>query len=57
MDTTKDTAHPAQPSTEDRRDHPHACLEGVVFLGELVVGDDGVEVEVVEAVPCKRCSS
>jgi hypothetical protein len=57
---------PAHPSTEDHDDtveahyacleRPHACLEGFVYIGCLVVGDDGEEVEVVEAVPCRRCS-
>jgi hypothetical protein len=32
---------------------PHAC-EGVVFIGHLVEVE-GEEVEVIEAVPCKRC--
>jgi hypothetical protein len=31
------------------------CYEGVVYLGELVAGEDGEEVEQIEAVPCKRC--
>jgi hypothetical protein len=54
MATQKSSAPPAQhPSTEEH-DHPHACLEGVVYIGRLVVIDDGEEVEVIEAVPCKR---
>ena len=47
-------AHPALPTTEDQ-DHPHACLEGVVYIGPLVE-EDGEEVEVIEAVPCRRCA-
>jgi hypothetical protein len=35
---------------------PHAC-EGVVFIGRLVIGDAGEEVEVVESVPCRRCAA
>jgi inorganic pyrophosphatase len=35
---------------------PHGCYEGVVYIGHLVVGDDGEEAEVVEAVPCRRCA-
>jgi hypothetical protein len=46
-------AHPAPP-TEDQ-DHPHACLEGVVYIGHLVE-EDGEEVERVEALPCRRCA-
>jgi hypothetical protein len=52
----KSLAHPAHPSTEEQ-DHPDACLEGVVYIGHLVVGDDGEEVEVIEAVPCRRCAA
>jgi hypothetical protein len=69
MDTRESTAHPAHPSTEDHDDtveahysslerlRPHACIDGVVYIGHLVLGDDGEEVEVVEAVPCGRCAS
>jgi len=56
MATQKSTAHPAHPSTEDHDDRPHACLEGVVYVGHLVVGEDGEEVKVIEAVPCRRCA-
>ena len=38
------------------QDHPHACLDGYVYIGHLVVGDDGEEVEVIEALPCRRCA-
>jgi hypothetical protein len=34
-----------------------ACCEGTVYLGRLVEDDSGEEVEVVEAVPCRRCSA
>jgi hypothetical protein len=65
-DVNESTAHPAHPSTQDQDDtveahyasleRPHACTEGVVYIGHLVVGEDGEEVEVVEAVPCRRCA-
>lgn len=32
------------------------CWGGWVFVGHLVLGDDGEEVEVIEAVPCRRCA-
>jgi hypothetical protein len=38
------------------RQRPHACTDGVVYIGHYVVGDDGEEVQVVEAVPCRRCA-
>jgi hypothetical protein len=54
------------PSTEDHDDtveahyasleRPHACYQGVVYIGHLVVGEDGEEFEVMEAVPCRRCA-
>ena len=66
---SKSTAQPAHPSIQDH-DHddtveahyaslerPHACYEGVVYVGHLVVGEDGEEVEVIEAVPCGRCAA
>jgi uncharacterized protein YciI len=59
-------AHDAHPSTEDHDDtveahyasleRPHACTDGIVFIGHLVVGDDGEEVEIIEAIPCRRCA-
>ena len=51
----KSLAHPAHPSTEDQ-DHPHACLNGYVYLGYTYVGEDGEEVEAFEAIPCRRCA-
>jgi hypothetical protein len=38
------------------QDHPHACLDGYVFL-EYTAFDEksGEEVERVEALPCRRC--
>ena len=38
--------------------HPEcfACYEGVVYIGHLVEDECGEEVEVIEAVPCRRCA-
>ena len=66
MDTTESSA-PAHPSAEDHDDtveahyasleRPHACIDGVVYVGRLVEDPgSGEEVEVIEAVPCRRCS-
>jgi len=59
MATEKSSA-PAHPSTGDRdnpQDHPHACLNGYVYLGYTAVDEDtGDEVERVEALPCRRCT-
>ncbi len=43
------------PSTADSEDIPHGCYRGLVFIGHLVE-EDGEEVEVFVAVPCRRCS-
>ena len=70
MDTTESSAPHAHPSTDDhddtveahyasleRLESPHACYEGVVYIGHLVQDPGtGEEVEVFEAVPCRRCS-
>jgi hypothetical protein len=49
-------AHPAPPTTEDQ-DHPHACLDGYVYLGYTAFDEEtGEEVERVEALPCRRCA-
>ena len=64
---SKSTARPAHPSTQDHDDtveahyagleRPHACTDGVVYVGHLVEDPGtGEEVEVIEAVPCRRCA-
>jgi hypothetical protein len=45
---------PAQPSTEEET--LHCCYDGWVYLGYIVPMPDGTEEEVIEAVPCRRCS-
>jgi hypothetical protein len=55
MATEKSSA-PAHPTTEDH-DHPHACLNGYVYLGYTALDEEtGEEVERVEALPCRRCA-
>ena len=65
MATEKSSAS-AQPSAEDHDDtveahyacleRPHACYDGVVYIGRLVEDPGtGEEVERVEALPCRRC--
>jgi hypothetical protein len=56
---------PAHPPTEPHADtveahyasleRPHSCIDGVVYIGHLVE-QDGEEVEMFEAVPCRRCA-
>jgi hypothetical protein len=56
MDTRESTAHPVHPSTEEQ-DHPHACLNGYIYLGYTAVDEEtDEEVERIEALPCRRCA-
>jgi hypothetical protein len=48
MSSKRSLAHDAHPPGEDQ-DHPHACTDGVVYIGHLVE-------EVFDAVPCRRCA-
>ena len=54
--TISPAGDPFHAASHDQDEHPHACNDGVVYIGHLVVGDGGEEVEVVEAVPCRRCA-
>jgi hypothetical protein len=41
---------------DGKQDHPHACMDGWVFVGHLVEDSStGEEVEIFEALPCRRC--
>ncbi len=42
-------------SAPERLEAPHACMNGVVYVGHIIE-EDGEEVEVFEAVPCRRCA-
>ena len=53
VDTT--TVRKNTPEVSSPQDRPHACLGGYVFIGHLAE-EDGEEVEVVEALPCRRCA-
>jgi hypothetical protein len=53
--TEESSASDARPSTE-KHDRPHACIDGVVYIGHLAEDlGTGEEVEVFEAIPCRRC--
>jgi len=68
MATEKSNAPHVRPLTEEQDDtieahysglnrlRPCACMNGTVFIGHLVVGEDGEEVEAFEAVPCRKCA-
>jgi hypothetical protein len=53
---TKESSAPAHPPREDQ-EHPHACLNGYVYLGYTTHDEEaGEEEERVEALPCRRCT-
>ena len=49
------TSAAAHPSAEDETPHDGCIVRGFVFIGHMVIGEDGGEVEVFEVVPCRRC--
>lgn len=50
------TISPAgDPFSSKAQDHPHACLDGFVYLGYVYEGEDGEEYEAFERIPCRRC--
>ena len=47
---------PYPPPPTEEQDHPHACMGGLVFLTYTAFDEEtGEEVEMVEALPCRRC--
>ena len=59
MATQKSSA-PAHPLTEDHApqdEHPHACNDGWITLGQIVVDpESGEETEEFALYLCRRCS-
>jgi hypothetical protein len=62
MDATESSAPHAHPSTEeppryDQDERPHACLDGWVMMGQMVVDPDtGEETEEFALYLCRRCA-
>jgi hypothetical protein len=67
-EATVDTTRVPQPHPDDHDDTIEAhyasleravcgCCEGYHYLGHMVIGEHGEEVEVFEAVPCRRCAA
>ncbi len=55
-DDTIDAHYSCLERLEASHGTPHGCMNGLVFIGHLVE-EDGEEVEIVEAVPCRRCNA
>ena len=56
---SKSTAQPAHPSTEghDQEERPHACNDGWVTIGQIVVDPEtGEETEEFAHYLCRRCA-
>ena len=54
--SSKESLPYAPPLTKEQ-DHPHACLNGYVYLGYTAIDEEtGEEVERIEALPCRRCA-
>jgi hypothetical protein len=67
MSSSTDSSPPGHPHDEQddalethyaslERGIPCGCIDGVVYIGHLVEGEDGEEVEIFDAVPCRRCA-
>ena len=52
-----DKASVFRPEHDGEDPHPHACMDGLVFLTYAVHDEEiGDEVERLEIVPCRRCA-
>lgn len=50
------TSKPITPERDiDHPSGPHGCIDGLVYIGHLIRDEDDEEVEVIEALPCRRC--
>jgi hypothetical protein len=61
VDTTRVHPHDHDDDTVEAHyaclERPHACYEGVIYIGHLVEDPGtGEEAEVLEAVPCRKCA-
>jgi len=52
--TAPDDTLEAHYSALERLEAPHACMNGVVYVGHIIE-EGGEEVEVIEGVKCRRC--
>ena len=55
MDTQQSTVY--RPTREALDTHPHACYDGLVYMGYVAYDEEiGEEVERLEVVPCRWCA-
>ena len=56
MDARESTV--LRPTAPEEDTHPHACLDGFVYLGYVVESPDDLDGEVAqyERIPCRRCA-
>ncbi len=52
-----DPFHAAGSRTPDPDEAPHVCSGGFVYVGHMAEDENGAEVEVFDAVPCRRCAA
>ena len=57
MTHEESTAHPAHSSTEEQDERPHACNDGWVSIGQMVIDPEtGEETEEFALYLCRRCA-
>ena len=55
--TTDPATRAGDPFAYAGDERPHGCYSGVVYIGELVLGESGEEEEVLHPVLCRRCNA
>jgi hypothetical protein len=56
VDTTSLAHSGHHPRPDARKETPHGCYDGWVYLGFEGEDENGEQVEVIERVPCRRCN-
>jgi hypothetical protein len=58
--TISPAGDPFYAEAQKRPEHdpaPHGCYDGYVFVGHLEITEEGEELEIIEARPCRRCGA
>jgi len=57
MSSKESLPYPPSPASLEEQDHPHACNDGWVTIGQLVVDEEtGEETEEYAQYLCQRCA-